>query len=119
MTLKTLASAVTVLLTLSPLTIASAQSTTDEVYVFEAVDSYDAKSDRQFSVTGIIRGEPTPKTIDFDEYTTYAEYGNFVRTCERLSLMAMSKPGQYLLEVRRTMQWGGYYQLTGCRLTRR
>ena len=116
MTLKTLASAATLLLTLSPLSIASAQSSTDEVHVFETVDSYDLESNVWFRITGIIQGEAAPRTVTVSANYSGA-YEQHVRSCERMALMAMSKPGQYYFELRRSTFTP--VQLNGCKLTRR
>jgi hypothetical protein len=119
MSIKTLAAAATLLCTLAPLTLASAQSSTP-VYVFETVDSIDSGySLNTFKLTGILKGEATPRTISFD---TSGGMGNeyvvaFLRVCERYALISMNKPGQYYLEVRRELS--GYSILTGCKLTRR
>ncbi|QRK12381.1 hypothetical protein JQX13_21560 [Archangium violaceum] len=121
MTLKTLASAATLLLTLSPLTLAAAQSTSDEVTIFETVDDYGtiySDYNNRVSLTGIVRGESTPRTLEFGADYSYQNYGERLRTCERLSLISMSKPGQYLLEVRYLNDWEPK-ELRGCRLIRR
>jgi len=116
MTLKTLASAATLLLALSPLSIASAQSSAEEVLVFETVDSYDLESNVWLKITGILQGEATPRTLSISANYSGA-YEQHVRGCERLVLMAMSKPGQYYFELRRSTYTP--VQLNGCKLTRR
>jgi hypothetical protein len=116
MTLRTLASAATLLLALSPLSIASAQSSAEEVYVFETVDSYDLESNVWLKVTGILKGEAAPRTIAVTASYSGA-YEQHVRACERLALMAMSKPGQYYFELRRASY--SPLPLNGCKLTRR
>lgn len=117
MTLKTLASAATLLLALSPLSIASAQSSAEEVLVFETVDSYDLESNVWLKITGILQGEATPRTIAITASYSGTAYEQHVRGCERLVLMAMSKPGQYYFELRRSTFTP--IQLNGCKLTRR
>jgi hypothetical protein len=118
---KTLASALTLLLSLAPLQDASAATTT---YVFEAVDSYDIGGmDNTVSITGIIQGEATPRTVtlSYEPYsgstTNYAGSKRTFERCERLLLLAMAKPGQYLLEMRHEELYGSEY--IGCKLTRR
>ncbi|WP_375768737.1 hypothetical protein NR798_44860 [Archangium gephyra] len=117
MTLKTLASTATLLLALSPLSIASAQSSV-ETFVFETVDSYELLSGAyQLTVTGILQGEAAPRTIAIVPTSlTSTAYDARVRSCERMALMAMSKPGQYFFELRRL---GTSQPLQGCKLTRR
>ena len=119
MNIKTLASAATLLCTLAPLTLASAQSGTS-TYVFETVDSIEADVGvSTFKLTGIIRGEATSRTISFD---TWMSSGNdqlaaLLRSCERFALISMNKPGQYHLEVRHDPY--SSFTLLGCKLTRR
>ncbi|WNG23057.1 hypothetical protein F0U62_02660 [Cystobacter fuscus] len=117
MNLKTLASAATLLCTLAPLTLASAQSS--GTYVFETVDSIEAGYwSNTFKLTGILQGEAAPRTISFDtsEGMGSEQMIGFIRVCERFALISMNKPGQYYLEVRRE---SGYSSLTNCKLTRR
>ncbi|AKJ08305.1 hypothetical protein ATI61_12533 [Archangium gephyra] len=116
MTLKTLASAATLLLTLSPLSIASAQSTTENVFLFETVDSYELKNAYWLKLTGIVRGEATPRIVEV-RASVSDTYNQYLRACERMMLMAMSKPGQYYFE----LQLANYTNppVTGCKLVRR
>ncbi|HYO69427.1 MAG TPA: hypothetical protein VEU33_25450 [Archangium sp.] len=116
MTLKTLASAATLLLALSPLSIASAQSTTENVFLFETVDSYELKSSYSFKITGIVSGEATPRSLEIRANVSES-YNQYLRACERMMLMAMSKPGQYYFELRHANYTNP--PLTGCKLVRR
>ncbi|QRK10356.1 hypothetical protein JQX13_09830 [Archangium violaceum] len=112
MNLKALISSAALLLTLSPLPFASAQSDTT-VYVFETVDSFEMESASTAKITGILQGEATPRTITaYDQYGSYDNYQR-ARICERFALISMSKPGQYYFEVK-----SGTRSL-GCKLTRR
>jgi hypothetical protein len=89
------------------------------VHVFETVDSYDLEPYFYFKVTGILRGEATPRTIQVHpNYTLGPSLETYGASCERLALIAMSKPGQYLLEVRLAPH-DDYPYLMGCKLTRR
>jgi hypothetical protein len=118
MKLQTLVSA-TLLLVLAPLSPASAQSPTPVVYVFETVDSYDLEPYFNFKVTGILRGEATPRTLQVTpNYSLGPSLETYGSSCERLALIALSKPGQYLFEVRLAPPDNGAY-LMGCKLTRR
>jgi hypothetical protein len=117
MKLQTLVSA-TLLLALAPLSLASAQSSPQKTYVFETVDSYDTGHGGSVSLTGIVLGESAPRAIAFTSDTWYDPSIELLRSCERFSLMAMMKPGQYLLEVRAEPAAPMDY-LLGCRLTRR
>jgi hypothetical protein len=124
MTLKTLASATLLLALASPV---PADAAITAIYVFETVDSYDIAGERrEVKVTGIISGEAEPRTVTLTYAPIYSsssstdEVGSkrtFER-CERFALMAMSKPGQYLLEMRQETIYSGTYMI-GCKLTRR
>ncbi|MFY0527753.1 hypothetical protein ACN28I_32930 [Archangium gephyra] len=115
MTLKTLASAATVLLALSPLSIASAQST-ENVLLFETVDSYELKTAYWLKITGIVSGEAAPRTLEIRANLSET-YNQYLRACERMAFMAMSKPGQYYFELRHSNLSPPH--VTGCKLTRR
>ena len=101
------------LLMLSPLLFASAQSST-VVHVFETVDSYEMETLSRAKITGILQGESTPKTIQLSIEFTNTDHQQRMRLCERFALMALSKPGQYYFEVKNP----GLSNL-GCKLTRR
>lgn len=116
MTLKTLASAATLLLALSPLSIASAQSSTDKVFLFETVDDYELKTVYWLKLTGIVSGEAAPRTLEFRANLSES-YNQYLRACERMAFMAMSKPGQYYFELRHSNLSTPH--VTGCKLTRR
>jgi hypothetical protein len=122
MTFKTLASVTLLFALASPLRANAATS-----YVFETVDSYDISGqEAEVKVTGIISGEVAPRTVTLT-YSAYAYYGSaqdelavkrtFER-CERFALVAMSKPGQYYLEMRQETLTTGLFAI-GCKLTRR
>lgn len=92
--------------------VAMAQATVT-TFVFATVDSVDLDGN-QFQVTGILQGEAAPTTRTF--LIPIPGDGSGVsrtQSCERKALLVMSKPGQYLLEIRQPV----YYSL-GCRLTR-
>jgi hypothetical protein len=114
MHLKTLASAATLLLTLAPLSLASAQASYP-AYVFETVDSIDSDFRNMVKLTGIIQGESAPRTIQFYNSSSPTILAEITRACERFALIAMSKPGQYYLEAR----GGSTDGLVGCKLTHR
>lgn len=123
MTHKTLASAILLFALVSPAPVSAAIVST---YVFETVDSYDISGERrEVKITGIISGEAAPRTVTLmynaaNTGTTYSDEIASKRTferCERFALMAMSKPGQYLLEMRQ--ESNATYSYIGCKLTRR
>ena len=92
---------------------ARAQVAPTEV-VFTTVDAVESNGS-VLTVTGIVRGDSAPSAQPF--YFTYAPAGELVASvasCERKALLAMSKPGQYLLTIWRP----GPYDLLPCKLTR-
>ncbi|HZH77006.1 MAG TPA: hypothetical protein VEY88_13320 [Archangium sp.] len=130
--LRPLALAVTLLSTLVSPAPASAETTA--THVFESVESYNILGDSSsagveyIELTGVIQGEGAPRTVRL----TYApktasgtgtDLTSSKRTferCERLALLAMSKPGQYLLAMRQERIGTGGYGTTyhiGCKLT--
>jgi hypothetical protein len=132
--LRPLALAVTLLSTLVAPAPVSAEITATHVFV--SVESYNILGDSDVSgadvveVTGVIQGESAPRSVRFyysPKYPGSSSTGtdsisskrSFER-CERLALLAMSKPGQYLLEMRQERE--GIQPITyyvGCKLTRR
>jgi hypothetical protein len=122
---RTTTLATTLLSTLVSLAPASAKTTA--THVFESVASYNILGDYdQVEVTGVVQGESAPSTIVLNyipKYTnsTGTDYTSAKRTferCERLVLLALSKPGQYLLEMRQEEDMFGTVYI-GCKLTRR
>jgi hypothetical protein len=117
--MKRIAIAAVLLSTLMPLSAAVAE--VQASYVFTTVDSYNIKGEVwEVDVTGIVQGEATPRTVTLT-YFPWGDYVGITRTferCERLLLMAMSKPGQYLLELRQEVD-ASTMQSVGCKLTRR
>jgi hypothetical protein len=114
---------------------APASAGTTATYVFESVESYniigdnDMSSDELVEVTGVVQGESSPRTVTLkysprypssDRGTDFISSKRTFERCERLALLAMSKPGQYLLELRQernTVVTETNY--IGCKLTRR
>ncbi|RKH39731.1 hypothetical protein [Corallococcus sicarius] len=95
-----------VTLTLAPSALAEAEAPLNGVpYVFVTVDAYRVRSSGLMEVTGILQGETTPRVIGF--YDT-----NAAERCDRLALLAQSRPGRYLLELTDT------YDSVSCKLIR-
>ncbi len=106
-------------LSLAPLpTPAQAEPTT---FTFETVDSFTSGFElgpEQYygiEITGIVQGESTPRTIVFPLFLTNSAQSDVSRACERMALLVMNKPGQYLLRVRRNLP---YNELAHCSLSR-
>lgn len=86
-------------------------------YVFETVDAYEPVSVNStwgVTVTGILQGEATPRVITFSIPWTNASIPT--DRCERPILLAMTKPGRYLLQLTAT---DSSYRALYCKLTRR
>ncbi|NOJ95317.1 hypothetical protein D7W82_31240 [Corallococcus sp. CA049B] len=63
-----------------------------ETYVFTSVDAYSV-GPTTFDVTGTLVGESTPRTFRFWSGGDYAVEAS---RCDRLALLAMTRPGRYL-----------------------
>jgi hypothetical protein len=129
--LRPLALAVALLFTLVAPAPVSAEITATHVFV--SVESYNILGDSDISgadvveVTGVRQGESAPSLVKlyysprYSGSSTGTDSISAKRTferCERLALLAMSKPGQYLLELRQEregIQPIIYY--IGCKLT--
>jgi len=117
--------AAVLLSTLMPLSLAFAD--VQATYVFTAVDSYDIRGEIfEVQVTGIVQGESAPRTVTLTYWPTgysstptddISSQRTFDR-CERMVLLAMTRPGQYSLELRQEGTPGNA-QFIGCKLTRR
>ena len=89
---------------------ARGQVTYPAVHVFVTVDAIEM--DAYLSITGILQGEAQPSTVAFN--WLYSSTFSFREECQRAALLAMTKPGQYLFEVRQ--KYAG--ALPTCKLTR-
>ncbi|WP_242339853.1 MULTISPECIES: hypothetical protein [unclassified Anaeromyxobacter] len=80
-------------------------------YVFVAVDAVEIRS-TTIKVTGVVDGESAPQTVTM---TLSSSSGvDSVAACERLALLAMTRPGQFLFEI----QGSTTYNLNVCKLAR-
>lgn len=99
------------------------------VYRFETVDSFELQGSPEsaiysgyrsyVTVTGTLQGQSTPTTLRFayslSVPSTSSDATRTHERCERFALLAMNKPGQYLLELRQENNFGNHL---GCKLTR-
>lgn len=101
---------------LTPTALAAETPQANVPYVFVTVDSYSVVHANGIEVTGILQGENTPRTLEF-EFPSFSSYdaSQHVSRCDRLALLLMNKPGAYLLEVTFKGQW----ETGSCKLTRR
>jgi hypothetical protein len=89
---------------------ARGQVTYPLVRVFVTVDAIEM--DANLTITGILQGEAQPSTLAFA--WTYSSTYSFREECQRAALLVMTKPGQYLFQVRQN--YAG--SLPICKLTR-
>lgn len=86
--------------------------TTATRHVFVAVDALEVKSN-QFTVTGVVDGESAPRTVSLYLSSSSTTSRDDLAACQRLALLAMTKPGQYRFEM---LQSSSY--LVACKLAR-
>jgi hypothetical protein len=87
----------------------SRAQTTLTAYVFATVDAVEAGGGR-ITITGIEEGAAAPSTRFVNNFSS----GSDLETCHRMALLAMSKPGQYLLAI---LPYQSLHT-AGCKLTR-
>ncbi|WP_243338149.1 hypothetical protein [Anaeromyxobacter soli] len=81
-------------------------------YVFVAVDAVEIRSTTTIKVTGVVDGESAPQTVTMT--LSNSSGVDSVAACERLALLAMTRPGQFLFEI----QGSTTYNLNVCKLAR-
>lgn len=103
--------------TLTPTALAAEAPLPKVPYVFVTVDSYSVVHANGIEITGVLQGENTARTLEFEfPYApTYYDASQHVARCDRMALLLMNKPGAYFLEL------GFEYQgaMVTCKLTRR
>ena len=111
--------AAAVVVALGTVSAVKAQTAPPAPVVFVAVDafSYDATSCK-FTITGVVQGEAAASDKDFGypcegPGSSNNELARRLQSCERLALLAVAKPGQYLFQVTPIN-----YYLPACKLTR-
>lgn len=102
---------------LTPSALAAETPQPDVPYVFVTVDSYTIVDPEHIQVTGVLQGENTPRTLEFEfPYSpNYYDTSQHVARCDRMAFLLMNKPGAYLLEMTFKDQW----QPAACKLIRR
>ncbi|MCE9673638.1 hypothetical protein LY474_38125 [Myxococcus stipitatus] len=91
---------------------------TTRPYLFETVDDVVVRYNR-LDVTGVLRGETVPRSFTFSYYagTTSGDSINLASRCDRLALLAMARPGVFLLEM--VHNGSNLSSPSSCRLIRR
>jgi hypothetical protein len=80
--------------------------------VFVAVDAVSVQGNTVV-VTGIVQGEQAPSTWAAYTYgSSSVDPGQWASSCHRTALLAMAKPGQYLLEIQSQGSYPAYCKLT-------
>ncbi len=117
---RVLAAAALVLSLVASAPVARAQ-TAPAATVFTTVDSfaYDAQ-DCYIRITGIVQGDAAASEKTISRYCGSSMTGTDelllrVQACERMALVAMAKPGQYLFQIAQGPTYGSWF---GCKLTR-
>ncbi|MCP3104379.1 hypothetical protein LZ198_36500 [Myxococcus sp. K15C18031901] len=106
-------------LTLPPVALAAVEAPQlNKPYKFVTVDSFLVRDATNVELTGILEGESTPRTIRFyyASGNSSTDSSQHMSRCDRMALLAMNKPGLYLLEL---VQLDYTPNQTTCRLTRR
>lgn len=86
--------------------------TTPTRYVFVAVDALEIQGST-VKVTGVLDGESAARTITSSLYLGASSMDQMA-ACERLALLAMTRPGQFRFEI----QGDTAYQSPACKLAR-
>ncbi|WP_426754844.1 hypothetical protein [Myxococcus sp. Y35] len=89
-------------------------------YVFTTVDDYSIRLDGVINVTGVLHGEEEPRTVTFKVILSHGVEANFQTLggrCDRMALLAMTKPGAYLFTMSVETHPSNYRQFA-CKLTR-
>lgn len=88
--------------------------TTPPRYVFVAVDAFEFRSNT-VKVTGVLDGESDAKTITVYFYSGSSSTVDQVAACERLALLALTRPGQFRFEIEGN---AGGTTVAACKLAR-
>ncbi|CAM4304651.1 MULTISPECIES: hypothetical protein [Myxococcus] len=89
-------------------------------YVFTTVDDYSIRLDGRIDVTGVLQGEAEPRTVTFKIVLSHGAQESLqtlASRCDRMALLAMSKPGAYLLTMSVEDHPNNYIQFA-CKLAR-
>lgn len=107
--------AVLATLTFAPSALAVAEVPVKDVpYVFATVDNYAVVNTNAVEVTGILVGETLPRVFRFT-FSNPVNTSEHMSRCDRLALLAMSRPGRYLLEFTASDK---LFTPASCKLTR-
>ena len=63
--------------------------------IYDTVDALQLRANNTIRVTGIISGQGAPSTTDYNLITSSAASVDYAARCDRLALLAMSKPGKF------------------------
>jgi hypothetical protein len=67
--------------------------------IYDAVDALQLRNNNVIRVTGIISGQGAPTTTDYNLITNGIASPDYAARCDRLALLAMSKPGKFQFAV--------------------
>jgi hypothetical protein len=83
-------------------------ATSGTPYVFEVIDAYELRGDlsgtsnQYVLVTGILKEESTVRTFRFTMYNSTTDRLLQNQRCDRMALLAMTKPGRYYFQLTTT-----------------
>jgi hypothetical protein len=91
----------------------AAEAQTATGYTFTAVDAVRLDATKLY-VTGVVEGEAAAREVlfNFSGASSYEYMLSALESCQRYALVAMSKPGQYLLRMQQSSSWASYASCT-------
>jgi hypothetical protein len=90
-------------------------------FTLTTVDEFERLDDQRFSLTGLVSGESTPRTMQLTSGYSGSFGSSFPTTrsadaCERAALIMSTHPGRFTLRI--TLVAGSYDDAVTCRLIR-
>jgi hypothetical protein len=99
-----------------------AEPATGTQWTFVTVDSVEMSGD-DLTITGILKDQASPSTLTFyvriySSQTSPSQPSDHIRveSCVKYALLALNKPGQFVLELRRVSDY--YFYDVSCKLSR-
>ena|ERR1041384_621210 len=77
--------------------------------VYDTVDALQLRNNNVIRVTGIISGQGASSTTDYNLISGSVGSVDYAARCDRLALLAMSKPGKFQFVITSTGGFSGFY----------